>query len=180
MLFGLLVFVAIVMVVFSLAATYNHLVAAAERTTSAWNNLDTVLRQRHDEIPKLIDMCEPHLRSARAAFDGVLEARAAVLGARQTRDAEALGRAERALRVELTTLIAAAASHPELAASPAFGLLRQSSATLDHEIAERQDLYNDAVLQYNASISRIPGNIVATLSGFSPLRPLNVDGAGTG
>jgi LemA protein len=69
MLFGLLVFAAIVVAVFSLATTYNSLVAAAERTTRAWNNLDALLRQRDDEIPKLIEMCEPHLKSARAAFD---------------------------------------------------------------------------------------------------------------
>lgn len=173
MLFGVLVFAAIVLVVFSLAATYNSLVAAAERTTRAWNNLDAVLRERHDEIPTLIAMFEPHLRSADAPFDRVRDARAATLAARQTRDAEALGRAERELRADLKALIAAAASHPVLGASPAFALRRQSSATLDHEIVERQALYNEAVLRYNAAIGRMPGIIVATLTGFAPLQPLD-------
>jgi LemA protein len=179
MLFGLLIFAAIVIVVFSLVATYNSLVAAAERTTRAWNDLDAVLRQRHDEIPKLIEMCEPHLASARAAYDRVLEARAATLGARQTRDAEALRRVEHDLRTQLTALMGAAAGHPALAASPAFGMLRQSTATLDREIAERQQLYNEAVLHYNAAIRRLPGNIIAPLSGFAPLQPLDGGTAGT-
>jgi LemA protein len=177
MLFGLLVFAAIVVAVFSLAATYNSLVAAAERTTRAWNNLDALLRQRHEEIPTLIEMCEPHLKSARASFDKVREARAATLGARQTRDAAALGRAERGLRADLTSLIAAAASHPVLGASPAFALLRQSYATLDKEIAERQALYNEAVQQYNATIHRIPARVIATLTGFAPLEPFDGDPA---
>ena len=65
MLFGLLVFGAIVWSVFSFVATYNRLVAAAEKATRAWNDLDALLRQRHDEIPKIVEMCEPHL-AARA------------------------------------------------------------------------------------------------------------------
>jgi LemA protein len=174
MLFGLLVFGAIVFAVFSLAATYNSLVAAAERTTRAWTDLDALLRQRHDEIPKLIETCEPHLREDRAAFDRVLEARSAVLGARQTRAAEALGLAERSLRTAVTDVIARAAGHPELAASPAFGLVRQRHATLDSEIAERRERYNEAVRQYNAAVARIPGKIVALLGGFRSMRPLDV------
>jgi LemA protein len=179
MLFGLLVFAAIVVLLFSLAATYNSLVAASERTTRAWNNLDAVLRQRHDEIPALIEICEPHLKSARAAFDKVREARTATLNARQARDAEALGRAERGLRAELGALMAAAASHSVLGASPAFALLQQSNATLDKEIAERQAVYNEAVREYNAAIRRIPARVIATLTGFAPLEPLDADTAPT-
>ena len=175
MLFGLLVFGAIVLIVFSLAATYNRLVAAAERTTRAWNELESVLRQRHDEIPKLIELCERHLPEARADIERVRTARAATLEARQRRDAEALRHAERGLRAELRSLIARAAAHTELGTSPAFGLLRQRHATLDGEIAERRDLYNEAVVQYNAAIARPPGNIAALLGGFRPLHPLEAD-----
>ena len=71
MLFGLLVFGVIVVIVFSFVATYNRLVAAAEKATRAWNDLDAVLRQRHDEIPKLVEMCEPHLpHDARSHWSG--------------------------------------------------------------------------------------------------------------
>jgi LemA protein len=175
MLFGLVVFAAIVVAVFSLAATYNSLVAAAERTAKAWNNLDAVLRERHDEIPALIEICEPHLSSAGVSFDKVREARAATLAARQTRDAETLGHAERKLRAEIADLIAAADRHPVLGKSPAFALIRQSNATLNQEIAERQGVYNEAVLRYNAAIGRMPGSMIATLSGFAPLKPLDSD-----
>jgi len=180
MLFGLLVFGAIVFAVFSLAATYNSLVAAAERTTRAWNDLDALLRQRHDEIPKLVETCEPHFTAERGAFDRVLEARSAVFAARQTRAADALGQAERSLRAAVTDVIARAADHPELAASQAFGMLRQRHATIDSEIAERRERYNDAVRQYNAAVARIPGNFVALLGGFRSLRPLDVGSSADG
>jgi len=179
MLFGLLVFGAIVGLVFAFVGIYNRLVAAAEKATGAWNELDALLRQRHDEIPKIIEMCEPHFGRERALFDRLLEARAAVFAARQTRDADKLGHAEIALRAVATALMARAAAHSDLDASPAFGLLRQRQATLDLELKDRRDRYNDSVRAYNAAIGRAPGNVVALVGSFPPLRPLDFERAGS-
>ncbi len=178
MLFGLVVFGALVGVVFASVAAYNGLGAAAEKATRPWNDLDALLRQRHDEIPKIAETCEPHFVSERPVVERLLEARAAVFAARQTRDADELGRAEAGLRAAATALMARAAAHPELAASPAFGLLRQRQATLDLELKDRRDGYNDAVREYNAAIGRFPGNLVALVTAFPPLRALDFEGAG--
>jgi LemA protein len=178
MLFGLIVFGVIVAVVFSFVATYNGLVASSEKATRAWNDLDALLRQRHDEIPKVIEMCEPHLADERASFDRLLEARAAVFAARQTRDADALGRAEGELRTIVGELLGRAASRPELAAAAAFGLVRQRHATLDVEIAQRRDLYNEAVSEYNAALRRVPGSVVAFVGQFPRLQQLEVEAPG--
>jgi LemA protein len=180
MLFGLLVFGALVVVVFSFAATYNRLVAAAEKATRAWNDLDALLRQRHDEIPKVIEVCEPHLPHERPLLDRVLETRAAVFAARQTRDADTLSRAESSLRAAAAELVIdRAAKVPELAASPAFNMLLQRHATLDLELAQRRDGYNRAVRDYNAAIGHLPGKLVALLGEFPPLRPLDFEPSGT-
>jgi LemA protein len=177
MLSGLLVFSAIVAAVFAFVAVYNGLVAAADKATSAWNDVDALLRQRHDEFPKLIEICEPHFRNDRALVERLLEARAAVFAARQLRDADELGRAEAKLRTAATALMARAAEHPPLAAGAAFGLLRQRQATLDVELKDRLDRYNDAVRDYNAAIGRVPGNLVALVAAFPRLRPLDLERA---
>jgi LemA protein len=177
MLFGLLVFGAIVGAVFAFVGVYNRLVEASEKATRAWNDLDALLRQQHDEIPKLLEACAAHLGSERALLDRVLETRAAVFAARQTRDADALGRAEAELRRAATALMARAAAQPTLVSSPAFSLLRQRQATLDLELKDRRDAYNDAVRDYNAAIGRIPGNVVALIGAFPRLRPLDFERA---
>jgi LemA protein len=177
MLFGLLVFGAIVGAVFAFVATYNGLVTAAEKAARAWNDLDALLRQRHDEIPKIAEICEPHLPNERALVERLLEARSAVFAARQTRDAEELGRAEARLRAAATALMTRAEARPELASSPAFGLLRQRQATLDLEFKDRRDGYNDAVRAYNAAIGRVPGRVVALVGAFPPLRTLDFEHA---
>jgi LemA protein len=173
MLFGLLVFGAIVAFVFAFVATYNGLVAAAEKATRAWNELDVLLRQRHDEIPKLVEISEPHLQSDRTTLERLLDARTAVFAARQTRSAEDLSRAEATLRAAATAFMARAAEHTDLAASPAFSLLRQRQATLDLELKDRRNRYNEAVRAYNTAITRAPGNLVALVGQFPPLRPLD-------
>jgi LemA protein len=179
MLFGLLVFGAIVGAVFAFVGIYNRLVAAAEKATGAWNEIDALLRQRHDEIPKIVEMCEPYLRGERALFDRLLESRAAVFAARQTRDADALSRAEHSLRAAATSLLARAAAQPELVASPAFGLLRQRQATLDLELKDRLDRYNESVREYNAAVGRGLSGFVALVGSFPPLHPLDFEGAGS-
>ena len=177
MLFGLLVFGAIVAAVFAFVAIYNGLVAAAEKATRAWNELDALLRQRHDEIPRIVEACEPHLAAERALLDRVLDARAAVFAARQTHDADELGRAEARLRSAAMSLMTRAEQAAELAASPSFGMLRQRQATLDLELKDRRDRYNDAVRAYNGAISRVPGRLVALIAAFPPLRPLDFEPA---
>ena len=37
---------------------YNVLVALKENMKKAWTNIDVILKQRHDELPKLISVCE--------------------------------------------------------------------------------------------------------------------------
>jgi LemA protein len=177
MLFGLLVFGAIVGAVFAFVGIYNRLVAASEKATRAWNDLDSLLRQRHDEIPKLLEACEQHLKGERAVLDRLLAARASVFAARQTRDADTLSRAEAELRAAATALMARAAAHPTLYESPSFSLLRQRQATLDLELKDRRDAYNDAVRDYNAAIGRIPGNVVALVGAFPRLRQLDFERA---
>lgn len=175
MLFGLLVFGAIVLVLFSFVTTYNGLVAAAEKATRAWNDLDALLRQLHDEIPKLVETCETHLAHDRPLFERILEARTAMFAARQTRDADALSHAGGTLRTALSELLPRAAGHAELAASASFALLRQRYVTLDLEIADRRDHYNAAVHDYNATSRRVPGRVVSLVGQFPTLRPLEVE-----
>ncbi len=37
---------------------YNHLVRLKHNFSKAWSNIDLLLKQRHDEIPKLVETCK--------------------------------------------------------------------------------------------------------------------------
>jgi len=174
MVFGALVFAGIVLAVVWFAAAYNNLVAAAHRAVQAWANVDALLRQRHDELPRLIDVCERHVRHEPAIFRAVQEARTAIFAARQTDDATALSAAETALRNAVLAIRRLPEKYPELGVDPEFAALQQRIGVLDGGIDERRAIYNEAVQQNNRAIRQFPGRIVALLGGFRSLTPFDV------
>src|SRR5437762_10445522 len=61
---------------------YNGLVALRNNIARSWANIDVLLKQRHDELPKLISTCEGYMQHERAVFDRLSEARGALAQAR--------------------------------------------------------------------------------------------------
>ena len=57
---------------------YNNLVAVRERVKQAWANIDVLLKQRHDELPKLIETCKQYMQFEQDTLEKVMRARAAV------------------------------------------------------------------------------------------------------
>src|SRR5437867_11518709 len=61
---------------------YNGLVALKNNIGRSWSNIDVLLKQRHDELPKLLKTCEGYMRHEREIFDHLSDARNALLQAR--------------------------------------------------------------------------------------------------
>src|SRR5215470_1026127 len=57
---------------------YNSLVALKNNIGRSWANIDVLLKQRHDELPKLVKTCEAYMQHERAVFDRLSEARGAL------------------------------------------------------------------------------------------------------
>ena len=173
MFLGFVVFAAIVAAALWFVATYNHLTVTKQRVARAWSNLDVPVRERHDELPRLVEICGKHLHGQQAALDRVLEARGAIFAARHSFDPKVLGPAEVDLRRELGTLLALAQGERELVANQQFSVLRQRLAELGDQIGERRKLYNDAVNENNIAIDQFPGRLVAGIGGFRTFEPLD-------
>jgi len=173
MFLGFVVFAAIVAGALWFVATYNHLTVTKQRVARAWSNLDVPVRERHDELPRLVEICGKYLRGEQAALDRVLAAREAIFAARHSFDPRVLGPAEIDLRRELGTVLGLALATRELAANQQFSILRQRLAELGGQIAERGKLYNDAVNENNIAIEQFPGRVIAGIGGFRTFAPLD-------
>lgn len=145
---------------------YNRLVALKHRVAAAWSNISVLLKQRHDELPKLVETCKQYMKYEPETLERVLKARAAVFSAQEAGDAAALGTAEGALRAQLGKLFAVAEAYPDLKANESFRQLQTRISGLETAIASRRESYNDAVNMNNASIEQFPANVVAGLAGF--------------
>jgi LemA protein len=168
-----LVFLAILLVVFLYAVfTYNRLVGLKHAVAKAWSNIDVLLKQRHDELPKLVETCRQYMKFEQDTLEKVMQARNRVSQAREKHDIKALGEAEGALRMGLEHLFTVAEAYPELKASETFAHLQARITGLEEAIADRREFYNESVNLNNVAIERFPDVIVAQLTGFGPYRLL--------
>ena len=150
---------------------YNNLVLLKHAVAKAWANIDVLLKQRHDELPKLVETCRQYMRYEQETLDRVMKARSAVSAARGQGDINALGPAETALHAGLMRLFALAEAYPDLKANEGFQHLQARVTGLESDIADRRELYNESVNLNNVRIDQFPDLLIARLFGFGP-RPL--------
>lgn len=169
----LLVVVAAVVVYF--IGIYNRLVTLKHNVSKAWSNIDVLLKQRHDELPKLVETCRRYMRHEQDTLEKVMLARAAVSGAQEKGDVAGVGKAEGALRLGLGKLFAVAEQYPDLKADSLFQNLQARISELENTIADRREFYNESVNVNNIRIEQFPDVIVARLFNFGPAELLEFD-----
>jgi LemA protein len=148
--------------------TYNGLIAVKHNVAKAWANIDVLLKQRHDEIPKLVEVCKQYRQFEQETLQRVIEARSKVFAASQSQNMQALGQAEGQLRGSLAGLYAVAESYPELKTSEQFLNLQSRISSLESAIADRREFYNDSVNINNVRIEQFPDAVIARMFDFPP------------
>ncbi len=158
-LFGFLLFL-IIGVILYFVAVYNGLILLSRNIDKAWANIDVLLKQRYDELPKLIKVCEGYMKYERETLEKITAARTSCLNAKTVGEASA---AEGELVKGLKTLFAVAENYPDLKANQNFMQLEQRISYLESQIADRREFYNDSVNNYNIKINQIPDMFVAQM-----------------
>jgi LemA protein len=158
---------AVVLIYFIMA--YNSLVGIKNNVAKAWANIDVLLKQRHDELPKLVDTCKQYMKYEQETLEKVIQARSRVSEARESQNVAALGTAESVLRSGLGQLFALAESYPDLKANEQFLHLHSRISGLENAIADRREFYNDSVNINNVRVAQFPELILARLFDFKSL-----------
>jgi len=158
---GIFVFVVITYFV----GVYNNLVTLKNDIDRSFSNIDVILKQRHDELPKLIETCKGYMQYEQKTLQAVVEARNAY--GRATSPGEK-AQADNMVTGALRTLFAVAESYPDLKANTNFMQLQGRITELETRIAGQRITYNSDVNDYNIRIAQIPANFVA---GFMRLQP---------
>jgi LemA protein len=151
---------------------YNGLVRVGASVKLAWSNIDVLLVQRHDELPKLIEVCRQYMEYERDTLERVTKARNAVDAARGSGNVNSVGAAEQELRAGLGGLYAVAERYPDLKANEAFRQLQARISGLETAIADRREIYNDSVNANNVRLQTFPDTLVASFGDFHPAKLL--------
>ncbi|MDX1497515.1 MAG: LemA family protein [Salinisphaeraceae bacterium] len=163
---GWLLLGALALLILYAIVIYNALVSLKHGVTKAWSNIDVLLRQRHDELPKLVETCKQYMEFERDTLEKVMQARADAQSARQAGDVKGVGQAETAMRMGLGKLFAVAEAYPELKANESFQQLQTRISGLEDAIADRREFYNESVNANNVRIEQFPDVIIARMFNF--------------
>lgn len=145
---------------------YNNLVQLKHNVAKAWANIDVLLKQRHDELPKLVETCKQYMKFEQETLQKVMEARSKVFAARETQNIPELGQAEGALRATLGHLFALAEAYPDLKTNQSFQQLQARISSLENAIADRREFYNESVNVNNVRVEQFPDTIIAGMFSF--------------
>ncbi|MFP4189243.1 MAG: LemA family protein [Halobacteriales archaeon] len=137
---------------------YNGLVRLRRNVDKAWSNIDVLLKQRSSELDNLIDTTEEYMEYEEEVLQKITEARAQVQEAESPKqEAEA----DEALKGALADISATAEDYPKLRSSENFQQLMERISSLEEQIADRREFYNESVNRYNIRIEQIPYVFVA-------------------
>lgn len=157
---------ALLVIVVYVTMLYNNLVQLKHNVTKAWANIDVLLKQRHDELPKLVETCKQYMKFEQETLQKVMEARSKVFTAREAQNIPELGQAEGALRGALGHLFALAEAYPDLKTNQSFQQLQARISSLENAIADRREFYNESVNVNNVRVEQFPDSIIAGMFNF--------------
>ncbi len=168
--FGALVVLAVLViiviaVIMYFVGLYNSLVTFKNNIDRSFSNIDVLLKQRHDELPKLIETCKGYMQYEQKTLQAVTEARTAFMRAGTPAEK---AQADNMVSGALKTLFAVAEKYPDLKANTNFMQLQGRITELETKIAAQRGAYNGDVNAFNIRIAQIPANLIAGFMGLQP------------
>lgn len=151
---------------------YNAFVTMQENVENAWGQVENQYQRRMDLIPNLVATVKGYAAHEQNTLTGVMEARAkasqiTIDPSKATPEQlAAYQSAQGELSQALGRLMAVAENYPTLKANENFRQLADQLEGTENRITYARNLFNDTAKEYNATIRRFPGNIVAAMFGF--------------
>ena len=159
-----LVAVAIVLALWAVSG-YNALVTGRQNVDTAWSAVETQYQRRFDLIPNVVNSVKGSAAFEQQTLTDVTAART------QWQSGGSLeNRVEAATKLDsaLGRLMVTVEAYPQLKSTEAFrDLITELEGTENRVSVARLD-YNNAVRDYNLTVRRFPGMILASVFGFQP------------
>ena len=148
-------------------STYNGLVKLDERVNEAWSDITVQLKYRADLIPNVVETVKGYATHEKEVFEGVTEARSAVMGAKTVKSA---AKAEADMTNALSKVFAIAEAYPELKANSNFQKLQEQLQDVEDKIQASRRFYNAGAKELNTKIKTFPTNIINKIVGHFKVR----------
>ncbi|MBI2384424.1 MAG: LemA family protein [Elusimicrobia bacterium] len=152
---------------------YNGIVGRNEAVSTAWAQVENQYQRRADLVPNLVEVVKGSSKFEKDTLTAVVEARAKVgqltVGKDVLQDPAAFKKFEEAqggLTSALSRLMVVVEKYPELKSTQAFRDLQVQLEGTENRVAVARMDFNNSAQDYNTSIKRFPGSVVAGFGGF--------------
>lgn len=142
-----------------IVSIYNGFVRLKNDIEKSWANINVLLKQRADELPKLIESVKGYVKHEKGLLTDLTKARTAFLNAK-TMNQKA--KADNMISDSLKSLFAVAENYPKLRANENFMHLQERISGIENELSDRREFYNDSVNNYNIRLESFPDRIIGT------------------
>lgn len=145
----------------------NSLVKRSNMVREAFATMDVYLKKRWDLIPNIVATVKAHAAYEKDTLEGITALRSSAY--------ERLSQSDKLITNEklsgsISMLMLAAEGYPELKADQSFLELSRQLSGAEEDIANSRKYYNAVVKNYNNAVEMFPGNIVAGMLGYKPIR----------
>lgn len=141
----------------------NNFVTMEETINANWAQVENQMQRRYDLIPNLVNTVKGYAKHEGGVFDSIAQARAKLAGAKTPNDKIA---ASGQLESALSRLLVVVENYPNLKADQQFTRLMDELAGTENRLSVERRKYNESVQFFNATLRRVPQNIVASLFHF--------------
>jgi LemA protein len=160
---GFFVVIGILLAGFYAFSVYNGLIQLRNNIDRAWANIDVLLKQRSDLIPNLVEAVKGYMKYEKSVLEELTKLRTSVIIASGPAEK---AKASEAISASLKTIFAVAENYPKLEASQNFLDLQKQLSTMENQIADRREFYNNSVMLFNTKIHSVPDMVFAGMLGF--------------
>lgn len=169
---GLIVIVAIgiliVVCVWLLIRTGRSLRLASRRLDKDWSDIEALVKQRNDNLPRLIQTCRSYMPAQQPSLALLAEARNHQQKAQSAR--EKLDSAEKTRRA-LDALLHDAEQLDGLKRNSTYLQIQNTLMEVGERIADRRDAFNSDAEHYNLRLARFPGRLYSGKGRLKPREP---------
>ncbi|HTY45084.1 MAG TPA: LemA family protein [Patescibacteria group bacterium] len=152
-----------ILIIAPLIGLYNGIVSKQETITAKWAQVENQLQRRNDLIPNLVNTVKGYATHEKSVFEEVTAARSQWAKA-GTVDEKV--KAAGATDAALARLLLVVENYPTLKADQTFLRLMDELSGTENRIAVERMRYNEAVRDYNITVRKFPGNIVAGMFNY--------------
>ena len=160
---SLLFFFAIILLFYGVKL-YNKIVEKDNQVDQAKGSIETMLKKRHDLIPKIVESVKQYMGYEESTLKEVVELREDTSG-QEGVDKERMKKEDQ-ISKDLKQIQVKAEDYPDLKASENFKELQKSLNEVEEQLSASRRFYNSAVKEYHDSIQMFPHSIIAGMFNF--------------